>query len=181
MNKFREEYYLKKKLLIAVLGHRNAGKSETWKKLFDDPNIRTAQKSLRSLQAGPNGEYTDVFLINGSPQERGKTVEEIIQVDCEPEIILCSIQFKKDALNTLKHFQQNKYFIYLHWLNPGFNDSYEYPDSESIIPEILKMGSIIGKRNGRVNADERVLEIQNYIYDWANRNGLLKKGVVKNK
>lgn len=177
MNKNRGEYYLKKKLLIAVLGHRNSGKSETWKKLFDEPNIRTAQKSLRSLQIGPNGEYTNVFLINGSPQERGKAVEEIIQVDYEPEIVLCSIQFKQDALDTLNHFKNNNYFIYLHWLNPGFNDSYEYPDSEGIIPEILKMGSIIGKRNGKINADDRVLEIQNFIFDWANRNGLLMKGL----
>ncbi|OIJ14883.1 hypothetical protein BKP35_05460 [Anaerobacillus arseniciselenatis] len=172
---------MKRKLLIAVLGHRNSGKSETWKKLFNDPNIRTAQKSLRSLQVGPNGEYTDVFLINGSPQERGRTVDEIIQVNCDPEIILCSIQFKKDAINTLKYFQDKNYFIYLHWLNPGYNDSYEYPDSESIIPEILKMESVIGKRNGKVNADKRVLEIRNYIYDWATRNELLKKKIIKSK
>lgn len=170
---------MKKMLLIAVLGHRNSGKSETWKKLFADLNIRTAQKSLRSLQVGPKGEYVDVFLINGSPQERGKPVEEIIQVDSEPEIVLCSIQFKKDALSTLKYFQKNNYFIFIHWLNPGFNDSYEYSDSEGIISEILKMDSIIGKRNGKVNADERVLEIQDYIHDWANRNCLLKKGIVK--
>lgn len=172
---------VKKKLLIAVIGNRNSGKSETWKKLFNDPYIRTAQKSLRSLQVGPNGEYTDVFLINGSPQERGKSVEEIIQVDCEPSIVLCSIQFKRDALNTLKYFQKKNYFIYLHWLNPGFNDSYEYPDSEGIIPEILKMDSIIGKRNGKISSNERVLEIQNYIYDWAKRRGLLNKGMVNSK
>ena len=141
--------------------------------------------SLRSgrLQnkVGPNGEYTEVFLINGSPQERGKTVEEIIQVDCEPEIVLCSIQFKQDALNTLRYFENNNYFIYIHWLNPGFNDSYEYSDSESIISEILKTNSVVGKRNGKINADERVLEIHNYIYDWAKRNGILKKGFVKIK
>jgi len=41
------------------------------------------------------------------------------------------------------------------------------------------MGSVIGKRNGKVYADDRVLESQNYIFDWANRNGLLMKGIVK--
>lgn len=165
---------MNKKLLVAVIGHRNSGKSETWKKLFNDPYIRTAQKSERKLEVGPNGEYTNVFLINGSPQERGKMVEEIIQVNYNPEIVLCSIQFKQDALNTLKYFLENDYFIYLHWLNPGFNDSYEYPDSENLIYKILKMDSLVGMRNGKLNANDRVEEIKNYIYHWSKRKGLLK-------
>ncbi|MBM6617280.1 hypothetical protein [Bacillus suaedaesalsae] len=168
-----------KKLLIAVIGHRNSGKSETWKKLFNDKNIRTAQRSERKLEVGPNGEFTDVFLINGSPQERGKTVEEIIQVDYLPEIVLCSIQFKKDALNTLRYFQKNNYFIYLHWLNPGYNDSYEYPDSENLIHEFLKMDSLVGKRNGKINADQRVEELKNYIYEWSKRKGSLYNSILK--
>ncbi|WHY84641.1 hypothetical protein QNH39_18560 [Neobacillus novalis] len=163
-----------KKLLVAVIGHRNSGKSETWKKLFNDKNIRTAQKSERRLEVGQNCEYTNVFLINGSPQERGKKVEEIIQVNYNPEIVLCSIQFKKEALNTLKYFHENDYYIYLHWLNPGYNDTYEYPDSENIIGDILKMDSLVGKRNGKTNSDARVEEIKNYIYDWSKRNRLLK-------
>ncbi|MFY0803585.1 hypothetical protein [Peribacillus frigoritolerans] len=162
-----------KKLLVAVMGHRNSGKSETWKILFNDQNIRTAQKSERILKIGPN-EYTNVFLINGSPQERGKLVEDIIQVNYNPEIVLCSVQFKKDALNTLKYFHENDYYIYLHWLNPGFNDTYEYPDSESIIQEVMKMDSLVGKRNGKIIANTRVEEIKNFIYDWSKRNGLLK-------
>ncbi|MFZ3590347.1 hypothetical protein ACOI1C_14105 [Bacillus sp. DJP31] len=168
---------MKQKLLIAVMGHRNSGKSETWKKLFNDKNIRTAQKSERKLEVGPHGEYTNVFLINGSPQERTKSVEDIIQVNYHPEIVLCSIQFKQDALNTLKYFQKNNYFIYLHWLNPGYNDSYEYPDTDNIIHEVLKMDSLIGKRKGKTNADDRVEEMKNYIYEWSKRNGLLKNPI----
>ncbi|WP_153464081.1 hypothetical protein ACJA3J_02445 [Halobacillus sp. SY10] len=165
---------MEKKLLIAVLGHRNSGKSETWKKLFNDQNIRTAQKSERKLCVGPSGERTGVFLINGSPQERGKSVEEIIQVNYSPKIVLCSIQFKKDALNTLKYFQDNEYSIYLHWLNPGFKDPYEYIDSENIIHEILNMKALVGKRDGKCNAEGRVKEIRNYIYSWARTNGCLE-------
>ncbi|WP_438298444.1 hypothetical protein [Sporosarcina sp. FA15] len=163
-----------KKLLIAVMGQRNSGKSETWKVLFNDKNIRTTPKSERILKVGPNNEYTNVFLINGSPQERGKRVEDIIQLNYNPEIALCSIQFKKDALNTLKYFHDNDYHIYLHWLNPGYHDSYEYPDSENIIQEIMKMDSLIGKRSGKTIASLRVEEIKNYLYDWSKRNGLLK-------
>ncbi|WP_281217282.1 hypothetical protein [Lysinibacillus capsici] len=162
---------MEKKLLIAILGNRNSGKSETWKSLFNDPNIRTAQKSERDLNLEEI--YTKVFLINGSPQERDKNVEDIIQVGYNPNIVLCSIQYKRSALDTLNFFEEKGYFIYLHWLNPGFSDSGEYQDELGIIPEILKMNSIIGKRDGKISASNRVKEIRDFLKDWSKRNALI--------
>lgn len=137
------------KLLIAVLGKKNSGKSETWKKLFSDSNIRTAQKSERDLELH-SGEFTKVFLINGSPQEREKKVEDIIQVGYDPNI------------------------FYLHWLNPGYNDSSEYNDFLGLIPEVMKMNSLVGQRDGKCSASGRVEEIRSYIYNWSNKFGLIK-------
>ncbi|USK35049.1 hypothetical protein LIT25_06855 [Bacillus sp. F19] len=164
---------MNERLLIAVLGNRNSGKSETWKTLFNDPNIRTTQKSERDLKL-QTGAFTKVFLINGSSQEREKKVEDIIQVGYDPNIVLCSIQYKKSAIDTLKFFANKDYFIYLHWLNPGYNDSYEYDEYLGLIQEVMKMNSMIGKRDGKCSANIRVKEIKDYIYDWSNRYGLIK-------
>lgn len=161
-----------KKLLVAVMGNRDSGKSQTWKTLFNDTNIRTAQKTFRELRV-TDKEYTQVFLINGSPQERKKSAEEIIQVP-DPQIVLCSIQYSDDAINTLKYFAKRDYFIYLHWLNPGYKDTQSYNDHRKLIPQIFELNSMVGKRNGKDNEAERVEELTNYIYDWSKRNGLLK-------
>jgi hypothetical protein len=162
-----------RKLLVAVMGNRNSGKSQTWKTLFDDPNIRTSQKSLKDLKF-TDEEFTKVFLINGSPQERKKAVDEIIQVDFDPAIVLCSIQYTDDAINILKHFAQNGYFIYLHWLNPGYSDDQTYTDHRKLLPQIFALNSMLGQRNGEVDETKRVEELKDYIYDWSKRNGLIR-------
>ena len=165
------------KLVVAVMGNRDSGKSQTWKTLFDDPEIRTAQKSLRDLRF-TDKEFAKVFLINGSPQERKKAVEEIIQVGFDPAIVLCSIQYSDGAMDTLRYFAKKDYFIYLHWLNPGYKDTQSYNDHRKLIPQILEMNSMVGKRNGKDDEAERVEELTNYIYGWSKRNGLLKTYIM---
>jgi len=168
-----------KKLLVAVIGNRDSGKSETWKVLIDDQEIRTTQKKLKKLYFNRD-EYTDVFLINGSPQERNKNVEEIIAIGYDPEIVLCSIQYTADALNTLSYFVEKNYYIYLHWLNPGYKDKKRYSDYLNLIPTLLELESVIGQRDGKVNLVNRVEEVKNFIHDWSKRSGLLKNvNVVK--
>src|SRR5690606_29731967 len=130
-------------------------------------------KSERDLEVN-SGEFVSVFIINGSPQERHKKVEDIIQVEHDPDIVLCSVQYKKDALNTLRYFNDKGYFIYLHWLNPGYHDSYSYDDINGLVPKIMEMNSMVGKRNGKVNVDKRVKELKDFIYQWAREKSLLK-------
>ncbi|MEF3311473.1 hypothetical protein PV433_21565 [Paenibacillus sp. GYB004] len=160
-------------MLIAVLGNRNSGKSTTWQTLFNDRNVRTAQKSLRQLHFNDQ-EYTNVFLINGSPQERQRNVEEIIQVGYDPEIVLCSLQYTDDAINSLKYFAEKDYFIYLHWLNPGYNDQASYVDRLNLIPMLLTYNSLVGQRDGKIDPITRMEEIKEYIYNWAKKNQLIK-------
>lgn len=162
-----------KKLLIAVLGNRNSGKSVTWQTLFNDPNIRTAQKSLRDLQL-TDKEYTKIFLINGSPQERGLKVEDIIKIQPLPEIVLCSLQYNLDALESLNFFRRNEYSVYLQWLNPGHRDNGCYNDYHKIIPVFLEAGAWVSQRNAKDNDPKpRVEEIRNFICDWSRRNNLI--------
>lgn len=159
--------------MVAVLGNRNSGKSTTWQTLFNDRNVRTAQKSLRDLHFNDQ-EYTEVFLINGSPQERQRAVEEIIQVGFDPEIVLCSLQYTDDAKKSLEYFEQKGYFIYLHWLNPGFHDKSSYVDHLNLIPTTLTNTSLVGQRNGKTAPASRVEEIQQYIYNWTKKKQLIK-------
>ncbi|WP_145141261.1 hypothetical protein [Paenibacillus sp. Y412MC10] len=141
--------------------------------MFNDRNIRTAQKSLRHLYFN-HREYTDVFLINGSPQERRRDVEEIIQVGYDPRIVLCSLQYTDEVKDSFKYFTQKGYFIYLHWLNPGYKDQSSYGDSLNLIPILLTYNSLVGQRSGKIDPTTRTEEIKEYIYNWAKKNQLIK-------
>ena len=55
------------KLLIAVLGNRNSGKSHTWNTLFGS-TVRTGKEERRLYFN--DCEYVNVFLVSGSPEER---------------------------------------------------------------------------------------------------------------
>lgn len=67
---------MEKNLLIGILGNTNSGRTYTWNNLFRK-NVITG-KNIRKLYLNEN-EYVEVFLINGSPQERNKDVSEIIK------------------------------------------------------------------------------------------------------
>src|SRR6266516_201916 len=105
------------RLLIAVVGNRNSGKSHTWNTLFGQ-TVRTG-KQERELDLG-NGEFVSVFVVSGSPQERHEYVEDIIEG--EPRIVLCSVQYKDEAFETFEFFRDEGFFGLVHWLNPGFSD-----------------------------------------------------------
>ncbi len=105
-------------LLIGLLGNKNSGRSYTWKQMFGKRVI--TGKNLRRLYLTDN-EYAEVFLINGSPLERKKDVQQIIKPE-NPRIVLCSFLYSKGIEKVLEYFVSNNYYIYLHWLNPGFND-----------------------------------------------------------
>src|SRR5258706_10298933 len=92
-------------LVVAVMGHRNSGKSTTWYELFGR-TVRTGTE-LKKLYL-TNTEYIEVFLVSGSPEERETYVGDIIGT-LRPRIVLCSMQYRRDVTTTIDFFFRNKY------------------------------------------------------------------------
>ena len=160
-------------LLVGLLGGRKSGKSYTWNALFNKPEVKTG-KNLRRLYLN-DYEYVNVFLINRSAELRKKSIAQIITVD-KPRIILCSLQYIKPVSKTINYLDKNNYFLFLHWLNPGFNDEHDKPlfYNYGIINSIMeKEGSMIGVRNAKLGVEHRVQEIKDFLYGWAKGRGLL--------
>ncbi len=159
-------------LLVAVIGKGNSGKSHTWNTLFGK-TVRT-RKNIRRLDLG-SGKSVDVFLVSGSPEERKRYVGDIID-NKKPRIVLCSIQYGAKAMDTIRWFVENDYFIFVQWLNPGFQDNTDkaYVDHLGLTEKILCKESILGIRNGRLPAVRRVSEIRDFILGWAESRELVK-------
>jgi hypothetical protein len=159
------------KLLVSVLGNRNSGKSTTWNTLFDI-TVKTGTKSRRLYLN--DKEFVNVFLVSGSPEERETYVGEII-TENNPRIVLCSMQYRTDVIQTIDYFLQRNYFIYCHWLNPGYDDVNEQPqfDLYGIFNYLIGMNSSVGVRNAKNDLNDRVEEIKEYIYGWAKYRNLI--------
>lgn len=158
------------KLLVAILGNRNSGKSHTWNTLFK-ATVRTGKEERRLYFN--NGEYVNVFLVSGSPEEREKYVGDLI-ADADPRIVLCSTQYKDDVKTTYEYFLKRSYFIFVHWLNPGYCDGDDsFFDSLGLTNWLLSKRSMVGIRNGKISACSRVNEMKEYIYGWAKARNLI--------
>ena len=157
------------RLLVGVLGNRNAGKSYTWNALFGEI-VRTG-KSPRHLQLKPN-ECVETFLVSGSFEERGKYAGDVLDnQDCR--IVLCSIQYRDDAVKTLNYFIENNFFLCIHWLNPGYSGDVAGWDHLGLVNQILSSPSLLAMRNGRGSVDVRIQEMREFIYGWATYRGLI--------
>lgn len=160
-------------LLVGILGSRKSGKSYTWNNLFNKREVKTG-KNLRRLYLNDT-EYVNVFLINRAAELRHKSISQIITVE-KPRIILCSLQYVKEVRKTINYFERNNYFLYLHWLNPGFNDEHDSPlfYNYGIINNIMeKEKSMVGVRNGKLDVSNRAIELKNFIYGWAKGQDLI--------
>lgn len=158
------------KLLVAVLGNRNSGKTITWSTLFDG-TVRTGKYSRELFLS--ETEYVEVFLISGSPEERGLSVEDLLQD--EARIVLCSTQYRDGVEDTYQHFINKDYCIYVQWLNPGYSDvGGQHFDGLGLSPWLLSQGAVTCIRDGTFNPDNRVREIKDYIYGWARSRGLIR-------
>src|SRR4051812_18067671 len=104
---------MKDKLVVAVLGHRNSGKSTTWNTLFGH-TVRTGNKIRRLFLT--ESEWVDAFLVSGSPEERHTYVGEIIG-EQSPSLVLCSMQYRADVTQTIDYFLENEYALFVQWLN----------------------------------------------------------------
>lgn len=159
------------KLLIAVLGHSNSGKSTTWNALFGR-NVKTGIYEHKLYLKST--EYVNVFLVSGSPEERHKYVGNLITVD-NSRIVLCSMQYREDVRQTIDYFVQREYQIYCQWLNPGYHDPNEHSqfDNLGVFNYLQGLNVTIGIRNGKISALSRVQEIREFIYGWATYKDLI--------
>ena len=160
------------KLLISVLGNCNAGKSSTWKQLFGR-QVRTSSTGNSKRLTFDDGKYIDVVVINGSPQERGKEIEDVLKNKL-PYIVLCSVQYTIRAIENYKYFFDEGYHMYVQWLNPGYNDHSKYEDIKGIASYVLNNSGELHEQDGQSNIDLRVEELKTYLYNWGKQHGYLK-------
>jgi len=161
------------KLMIGILGGEKSGKTHTWNLLFQKRLVITGRK-IRRLHFDDKT-YAEVFLVSRSAQKRKMDIKTILK-DNNPQIVLCSLQYARNLSDTLKYFVDNGYFMYLHWLNPGYEEPNDLPlfyDSD-LVDYILSVPSMLGVRNGKQNAKGRADEIRDFVYAWTKNRGLLK-------
>lgn len=158
------------RLLVAVLGNRNSGKTTTWAQLFG-AGVKTG-KHPRQLNLNA-AQFVEVFLISGSPQERDKEVEKVLPASL-PRIVLCSTQYRSDVTSTYDYFFRNGYEVFVQWLNPGYGDLQAYQDSLGLRDYLLSKGATLQIRNGKVPPTSRVRELRQVILGWATHRDLVR-------
>lgn len=158
------------RLLVAVLGNRNSGKSTTWNRLFDG-TVKTG-KYKRALYLNC-AQAVDVFLVSGSPEEREIEIGEILPEQL-PQIVLCSTQYRKDVTKTFDYFFHKGYDVFVQWLNPGHSDSESYGDTLDLRDFLLKNGATLQIRDGHLDPAPRVREIRQFILGWATHRNLVR-------
>lgn len=157
------------KLAVIVLGNRDSGKSYTWNSLFNR-KVRSGYKWLNIFDE----HCIELFLISGSPQERGKTIEEILKGD-KPDILLSSIQYCFESFNSFDYLINSDYKIYCYWLNPGYEDKCDLKfDNHGVINFLLSKNATITITDANSLVQPRIEEIKRVILSWA-----LSKGMIK--
>jgi hypothetical protein len=159
------------RLLIAVLGNRNSGKSKTWNTLFGQ-TVKTGT-APRRLYLNKAQWVDDVFLVSGSSEERGIPIEKIMPEESSPAIVLCSVQYREGMESTFDYFFNHGYDVFVQWLNPGYSDEASYADSLNAVGVLLEKGAVLAKRNGQTAPDNRVEEIRRQILGWATYHDLV--------
>ena len=156
------------RLFVAVLGNRKAGKSTTWYELFGK-RVRTGRR-VHKLELRP-GEFVDVFLISGSPEERKKYAGTILKGQ-RCRIVLCAIQYAPEVEKTLHYVFDQDFWIFVQWLNPGYNDAGETWARLGLVNQILAHYGVVSIRSGK-HVKGRAQEIREFIYGWAAFRGLI--------
>ncbi|MDD2386323.1 MAG: hypothetical protein PHP52_06020 [Bacteroidales bacterium] len=154
---------MEKKLLVGVLGNLGAGKTTTWKTLFQK-NVHTG-KHVRFVVI--HDVKIPVFLINRAPLER-KTELEYILPNEDPQIVLSSFLYHKDVKKNFDFFIAKGYELYIIWLNPGYYDANEKDlfYNAGIINYLLSHEACVSVKSSKKTPESRVNEIKNYIYSW---------------
>ena len=177
-------------LVVVILGGRNSGKSHTWNTMFG----RTVKTGTRLKQLNIGGNRVDIFLVSGSPEERGIYIGDIViniflvsgsseerglYVDKlitvkNPRIVLCSIQDIPAAEQTFKYFSDRGYFMLIHWLNPGYKESKKTDEVvKQLLNKLPQYNYTLVEKDGKSVPKERVEEMKYFIYSWAKRKSLI--------
>jgi hypothetical protein len=159
-------------LCVAVLGHCHSGKTMTWDTLFGR-RVRTGRRMRRLFLTAT--QYVEVFLVNGSFEERHLDIDRIIG-DIASRIVLCSMQYHPKVTRTIQYFRQHEYFLYVHWLNPGYRDRGATEDTLDLVPTIFGERGEVHVRDGQIDPTARVQEMRDYLFQWASSRSLLRTG-----
>jgi hypothetical protein len=158
------------RLFVGVLGNRRSGKSTTWNAIFGKTVHTGANPRMLELHTN---ECVEVFLISGSNEERDQYVGDVL-ANQEARIILCSVQYVKHAIDTIEYIEDEDFWSYIQWLNPGYDDhDVAYGDHLGLANRLLFKGSTLSIRSGKIDLKSRVQELREFIYGWAAPRGLI--------
>lgn len=176
------------KLAIIVLGNQKAGKSNTWYEFFGR-KIRTGWKKIKikeekAIAFVRNSSFEEtgdqiseyVFVRNSSFEERGDDPEGFFDNDILPKIVFCSVQYTEKGIRTIEWFKTKGYFLYIQWLNPGYNDNKTYDDKLGFETKFKAYGQFL-KENGK-EKENRTQVIKEFVYNWV-RDSELKSNKTK--
>lgn len=108
----------------------------------------------------------EAFLVSGSAEERKKYIGDLIgSSTCR--IVLCSVQFTDDAIETFRYFWQRRFRMHVWCLNPGHGDLTAVDDTNGLIDTLLRHGASVSIRNGHESSSVKAQEIRECIYGWA--------------
>jgi hypothetical protein len=159
------------RLFVGVLGHQNSGKSRTWNELFGT-TVHTG-KYPRMLELR-RAECVKVFLVSGSNEERNQYAGDVLG-NQNARIVLCSMQYTDSVIDTIKYVEDQEYWIYIQWLNPGYSDlDQQYSDYLGLANRLLyNSEAAVAVRSGKSEPSSRVREIKEFIYGWAKFRNLI--------
>jgi len=83
------------------------------------------------------------------------------------------MQYVPDVQQTLNYLIRNEFFIYIQWLNTGYQDPGQTPDRLELLNQILSVPSLVSIRNGQINSAPQVQETREFIYGWARYRNLI--------
>ena len=164
------------RLAVIAMGHSDSGKSYTWNSLFCMPPRRYMRSGHHCLELRAN-QFVDVLLIIRAPQEYGENAFWNMLKGSDCPIVLLSIRYNRpqssnreyDIETILDYLILNKFQLYVQWINPGKKSSKTTPDMDSrgIGDKVRRSGGDFHVRDGKKNADSRVQEIRDFIYEWS--------------
>jgi len=162
------------RIVVAVMGTSNSGKSTTWNTLFDAIKeggaVRTG-KYERHLYLNA-AERVDVFLVSGSAEERDIFIGDILPRPL-PKIVLCSLQYRQEAKRTIDFFANNQFDFFVVWLNPGYGGEGRRLDDLNLVEYLLEKGACVVERSAKDDPASRCFEIKQFLYGWARVHNLV--------
>ena len=84
-----------------------------------------------------------------------------------PRLVMCSLQYRREAVETIDFFVSKGYALYVQWLNPGYKDDGPVQDTLGLMPYLLHVGATVCIRDASGDPKSRVRDIEEFILGWA--------------